>query len=84
VVVSKGLSLWPVIAKIIELDNISESFENLIFVGLLLDNAKPSYEIYMSKCVEAILEAINSPLLTNLGISLNILSILFEKHIYFN
>lgn len=67
-VVSKGMSLWPVIAKIIELpDNISESFENLIFVGLWLDNQKPAYDVYMAKCVEAILSAINSPTLKKLG-----------------
>jgi hypothetical protein len=50
-VVSKGISLWPVIAKIIKLpDNISESFDNLILVGLWLDNQKPPYEDLMGKC----------------------------------
>ena len=67
-VVSKGMSLWPVIAKIIELpDNISESFENLIFVGLWLDNQKPAYDVFMSKCVETVLKAINSSELKKLG-----------------
>ena len=38
-ITSKSLCLWPFIAKIIELpDSISESFENLIFIGLWLDN----------------------------------------------
>ena len=66
---SKGFSLWPVIGKIIELpDNIGESFENLIFIGLWLDNEKPCYKTYMSKCVASILKAINSPDLKSLGI----------------
>jgi hypothetical protein len=68
VVVSKGLSLWPVLAKIIELpESISESFENLIFIGLWLDNMKPNSEIFISKCVDAILKAKNDPSLENLG-----------------
>ena len=51
VVSSKGLSLWPGMAKIIELpDSMSESFENLIFIGLWLDNAKPSCEIFLLVC----------------------------------
>ena len=54
--------------KIIELpDNISESFENLIFVGLWLDNQKPAYDVFMSKCVETVLKAINSSELKKLG-----------------
>ena len=66
---SKGFSLWPVIAKIVELpDNISESFQNLIFIGLWLDNEKPNYDAFISKCVEAVLDAINSPSLKILGI----------------
>ena len=67
-IVSKGMSLWPVLAKIIELpDNISESFENLIFIGLWLDNQKPAYDVFMAKCVEAVSLAINSPELKNIG-----------------
>jgi hypothetical protein len=67
-ITSKSLSLWPFIAKIIELpDSISESFENLIFIGLWLDNEKPNYEVFMTKCVDAILSAINSPNLKSLG-----------------
>ena len=62
------MSLWPVLAKIIELpDNISESFENLIFIGLWLDNQKPAYDVFIAKCVEAVSVAINSPELKNLG-----------------
>ena len=38
-ITAKSLSFWPFIAKIIELpDSISESFENLILIGLWLDN----------------------------------------------
>jgi hypothetical protein len=55
-------------AKIVELpDKVSESFENLIFVGLWLDNVKPNSEIFTSKCVEAIFKAINEPSLKKLG-----------------
>jgi hypothetical protein len=68
VIVSKSFSLWPVMAKIVELpDKVSESFENLIFVGLWLDNVKPNSEIFISKCVEAIMKAINEPSLKKLG-----------------
>ena len=49
------MNLLPVKAKIIELpDYINESFENLIFIGLWLDNMKPNSEVYVSKCVETI------------------------------
>ena len=67
-IVSKSFSLWPVMAKIVELpDLVSESFENLIFVGLWLDAVKPNSEIFISKCVETILKAINEPSLKKLG-----------------
>jgi len=49
------MSLWPVIAviaKIIELpDNNSESSDNLIFVGLWIDNQKQAYDLLMGNCV---------------------------------
>ena len=65
---SKNSSLWPVLAKIVELpDSIGESFENLIFIGLWLHTEKPAYEIFMSKCVEAITEAVNCPYLKTKG-----------------
>jgi hypothetical protein len=60
--------LWQVLAKIIELqESISESFENLIFIELWLDNMKPNSEIFISKCVDAILKAKNDPTLKSLG-----------------
>ena len=69
---SKGLSIWPVIAKIIELPEIiGENFNNLIFIGLWLDNEKSSNEIFMSKCVETIIEAISSQNLKKIGKCLN-------------
>jgi hypothetical protein len=65
---SKNSSLWPVLAKIVELpDSIGESFENLIFIGLWLHTEKPAYEIFMSKCVEAITEAVNCSYLKTKG-----------------
>ncbi len=68
VVASKGLSLWPVIAKIVELpDIIGESLENLVFIGLWLDNMKPNCEVFMDKCVEAIVKAIDAPCLKKIG-----------------
>jgi hypothetical protein len=39
----------------------------LIFVGLWLDAVKPNPEIFISKCVETILKAINEPSLKKLG-----------------
>jgi hypothetical protein len=55
-------------AKIDELpDRVSESFENLIFVRLWLDDVKPNSEIFISKCVEAILKALNEPTLKKLS-----------------
>ena len=52
--------MWPVISKIVELpDVIGERFENLIFIGLWINAEKPEYELFMSKCIEAILEAMN-------------------------
>jgi hypothetical protein len=52
--------MWPVISKIIEFpDVIGSRFENLIFIGLVKNAEKPEYELFMSKCIEAILEAMN-------------------------
>jgi hypothetical protein len=42
-------------------------FENLIFIGLWLDNMKPNSEIFISKCVDAILKAKHDPTLENMG-----------------
>ena len=65
---SKCLSLWPVIGKIVELPEIiGESFENLVFIGLWLDNIKPNSEDCMAKCVESIIKAIEAPCLKKLG-----------------
>ena len=56
---SKSTSMWPVLARILELpDKTSESFENLIVVGLWLNDEKPLYEIYLSECIERILDAV--------------------------
>jgi hypothetical protein len=57
---SKNCAMWPVISKIVELpDVIGERFENLIFIGLWINAEKPEYELFISKCVEAIFEAMN-------------------------
>ena len=47
--------------------NIEVRHRPLIFVGLWLDNVKPNSEIFISKCVEAILKAKNEPSLKKLG-----------------
>ena len=39
-----------------------------LLIGLWLDNEKPNYDAFMSKCVEAVLDAIKSPSLKILGI----------------
>jgi hypothetical protein len=60
ILASKNTSMWPVLAKIVELhDKTSESFENLIIIGLWLNEEKPNYEIYLSKCTDRILDAIH-------------------------
>ena len=54
---SNTISIWPVLAKIVELpESIAESFENLIIIGLWIDTDKPP-PLYISKCVEIITDA---------------------------
>lgn len=59
-VVDTNVSMWPVLAKIIELpDVIGESFKNLVFVGMWLSNNKPVYDKFLEKCVNQVIEAQN-------------------------
>jgi ribosomal protein L30/L7E len=59
-VVDTNVSMWPVLAKIIELPVlIGESFKNLVFVGMWLCNSKPIYDKFLEKCVNRVVEAQN-------------------------
>ncbi|RNA13939.1 hypothetical protein BpHYR1_052366 [Brachionus plicatilis] len=50
---SKSYKIWPIIGTVLELDPSSrEKFENLIFLGLWINDAQPNYKIFYSKCLE--------------------------------
>jgi hypothetical protein len=56
---SRGLTMWPVVATIVELNQTSrDKFNNLITIGLWLNAVKPNYQLFLLTALKEFIDKI--------------------------